>query len=396
MTQGVTHPARYSLAVIATMLLLTGCGTGATQVDHPAATTALSEPRCPAPAAAVGQEPVGSWCAIVAAFEADQTNLHSLIVSRAGQTVIESYRPGQDRSVFSLWSTQRTFGPNDLHDMRSVSKSLVALAYGALLARAEVPAIDTRVSAFYADEGHLFPGDKAQLRIRDLLSMSAGLQWNEPSPVHRTFRDDQTGLVWRSDLVSYVLGRDSVAAPGVAFAYSGGLTSVLADIIEKSTGKNVAEVVAAEVLKPLGVSDWAWQTDFRGRPMAFAGLRLKPRDMVKIGELVRLRGNWAGRQVVPAPWIAEMTKIQVAADERYGYGYQWWVRQFPAEDRETQVAEAIGNGGQRIYVVPALDLVVTMTAGVYGEREVLAAQDRLFERIVAVARRDGQRSMSAR
>lgn len=395
MTPGMSHPVRDSLAVIATMLL-TGCGTAAPQADHPAATTAFSEPRCPAPASATGQEAVGSWCAVVAAFQAGQTNLHSLIVSRAGQTVIESYRTGQDRSVFSLWSIQRTFGPNDLHDMRSVSKSLVALAYGALLARGAVPPIDTMVSAVYDDKRHLFPGGKAQLRIRDLLTMSAGLEWNEPSPVHRTHRDDQTGLLWRSDLVSYVLGRELTAQPGSTFTYSGGLTSVLADIIEKSTGKNLAEVVAAEVLKPLGISDWDWQTDFRGRPMAFAGLRLKPRDMAKVGELVRLRGNWADRQVVPAHWIAEMTKNQVAADERYGYGYQWWVRQYPAGDREILIAEAIGNGGQRIYVVPSLDLVVTMTAGDYGERGVLAAEDRLFGQIIDAARQEGQRSMSAR
>lgn len=371
--------------------LLIGCATAtenATVVVSPCAVASASTAdRADAPLHA-------DLCSIVAGFRAHRANLHSLIVMRDGRTLVEVYRDGADRGLYSLWATHRTFGPDDLHDMRSVTKSVIAMAYGVLAQRGEVPGLDVRLASLYPAQAALFEGGRGSIRIRDLLTMRAGLDWNEPSPVRRTHQDDQPGLMLR-DRLSLVFGRDMIAAPGVQFTYSGGLTSVLADVMERATGRPVSELVDATLFQPLGITDWAWERDLRGRPVAFAGLRLRPRDLARLGELVRRRGTWAGAQLVPADWIDTMTTPHIVADARYGYGLQWWVRTYPVGGAPVRVAEAIGNGGQRVFVAPTLNLVVALTGGDYGSPEILAVEDRLFVTVAQAVAAADQRAGAA-
>ncbi len=344
------------------------------------------------PAQAAGAD----WDRALDRIEAQGLNIHSVLVMHGERIVAERYRSGQDRGLYSLWSSCRHFGPDDLHDMRSISKSVVGLVYGVLLARQEVPGLDTPVASLYPDHPAQGHAPKDAIRIRDLLTMSAGLAWDEPSPVRRTTDDDQTPLVWTGSFYATVFGREVVARPGETFVYSGGLTSVLVDIIERSTGRPWAEVVDAELFQPLGIQTWTWGRDLRGRPLAYAGLRLRPRDLLKIGALVLQGGQWQGRQVVPSAWVDATTSTQIRASARLGYGYQWWTGERMVAGRPWAVIQAIGNGGQRLYVVPGLDLVVAMTAGDYGQPGILAAEDALFDTLLALAAREVQPAATAR
>lgn len=335
------------------------------------------------------------WSGALGRLDAEGLNIHSVLIQHQGRMVAERYRAGDDRGLYSLWSSHRRFGPDDLHDMRSISKSVVALVYGALLARGQVPGPDTPVASLYPDHPALAHAPKTAIRIRHLLTMSAGLAWDEPSPVRRTAVDDQTPLTWTGSLYATVFGRDVVARPGEVFAYSGGLTSVLLDLIERSTGRPWAELVDTELFRPLGIVNWTWTRDLRGRPLAHAGLRLTPRDLLKIGALVLQRGRWEDRQVVPAAWVEAMTSTQIRASPRLGYGYQWWTSEPVAAGRAWPVIQAIGNGGQRLFVVPALDLVVAMTGGDYGQPDILAAEDALFADWLALAAARGPQPAQA-
>ncbi|MGS5089104.1 serine hydrolase domain-containing protein [Hydrogenophaga sp. A37] len=336
------------------------------------------------------------WDRTLNRIDADGLNIHSVLVMHGDRIVAERYRSGQDRGLYSLWSSRRHFGPDDLHDMRSISKSVVGLVYGVLLARKEVPGLDTTVASLYAEHPALDQPPKNAIRIRDLLTMSAGLAWDEPSPVRRTRDDDQTPLAWTGSFYSTVFGRDAVARPGETFVYSGGLTSVLVDVIERSTGRPWAEVVDAELFQPLGIQTWTWGRDLRGRPLAHAGLRLRPRDLLKIGALVLRGGQWQGRQVVPSAWVQATTSTHIRVSARFGYGYQWWTSEQTVAGRSLAVIQAIGNGGQRLFVVPELDLVVAMTAGDYGTPEILAAEDSVFAALLALASRQAQPATTSR
>jgi CubicO group peptidase (beta-lactamase class C family) len=119
------------------------------------------------------------------------------------------------------------------------------------------------------------------------------------------------------------------------------------------------------LFEPLGITDFEWRQLLNGEPIAAAGLRLKPRDVAKIGQLVLAHGLWNGRQIVPRDYMDEATAPQIQGAGAYFYGYQMWVGRSLVHKREIDWAARLGLGGQRVFVIPSLDLVVVMTAGLY-------------------------------
>lgn len=141
---------------------------------------------------------------------------------------------------------------------------------------------------------------------------------------------------------------------------------LLAAVIREATGKDL-DAFAEEVLfEPLEIHDFEWLQHPDGLPIAASGLRLRPRDLAKIGYLYLNQGRWGDQQVLSQSWIAESTRAQVPLDSISAYGYQWWVDLEPLSGEQTLFPVARGNGGQRIYLVPDLGLVVVITAGNYN------------------------------
>ncbi len=119
------------------------------------------------------------------------------------------------------------------------------------------------------------------------------------------------------------------------------------------------------MFEPLGIADVEWYKYAEGNPSAAAGLRLRPRDLAKIGQLVLQRGSWNGKQIVSSSWIETSTAPQIGAIELNFYGYQFWLGRSLVNRREVLWASAVGLGGQRVYIVPEFDLVVVVNAGLY-------------------------------
>jgi len=88
------------------------------------------------------------------------------------------------------------------------------------------------------------------------------------------------------------------------------------------------------LLEPLGITDVEWTRFPNGDVRGYAGLRLRPRDLAKIGQLVLNRGIWHGRQIIPADWITESTTPQINGKGIFLYGYLWWLGRFLVERRE--------------------------------------------------------------
>jgi CubicO group peptidase (beta-lactamase class C family) len=130
------------------------------------------------------------------------------------------------------------------------------------------------------------------------------------------------------------------------------------------------------LFEPLGITKMEW-TRVKGDSDAGGGLRLRPRDMAKIGQLVLAGGRWNGRQIVSKEWIETSTapKIKAIADGFNGfYGYLWWLARSKINGREVDWVAAQGRGGQYIRIVPDLDLVVAVTAGYYQDYSPRAGQ----------------------
>jgi CubicO group peptidase (beta-lactamase class C family) len=321
-------------------------------------------------------------------------NIHAVLVERHAKLVGELYRTGPDLPIsfmYGLWhpfAADTAFDARTPHDVRSASKSIVGLLYGIALQQGKAPALETPVLNHYPALTGIDRSSHEAIQMRDLLTMSSGLDWQEWG--RGTLDSDETALYWKSSLVQHLFDRKQAHPPGNTFNYNGGGTSALADVLVTQSGQSLITLARAQLFEPLGIRQWEWVTDLHDRPLAFSGLRMRPRDMLKIGRLINNKGQWHGRQIVPAAWVDESTRTQIdthidmlaLSGEPVGYGYQWWTGQLRWKDKVLNWASAMGNGGQRIFVVPELDLSIVMTAGDYGTRPIHDIENMLISAIV--------------
>jgi CubicO group peptidase (beta-lactamase class C family) len=316
----------------------------------------------------------------LSALMAGGINIHSVIVVHHGRLVAECYRRGKDRSNFSIFAHVKNFGPTDLHDVRSVGKSVISLLLGIAKQQGKLGSLATPAIDYFPEFADLAAPALKRVTLEHLLTMTSGFQWNQEGGL----LDDEHRLAWKASPCRYVFSRPIVAAPGSRFDYNSGDNAVLADILGRVTGMPWKEFARTALFEPLGITNWEWENDLRGRPMSYSGLRLCPRDMAKIGLLVANRGQWRGRQLVPADWIEASLKTRVPTSfDGLGYGFQWWTGTVAWQGRPLSWGAAFGNGSQRIFVVPNLDLTIVVTAGAYGDLQAARRVNTFLKEIVA-------------
>ena len=294
----------------------------------------------------------------------DLPNLHAVLVARHGKLVVERYYSGPDEAWGRPLGTV-SFGPEVLHDLRSVSKSIVGLLYGIALGEGRVPELDTPLVDQFPEYADL-AADPARRRmtVAHALTMTLGTEWDESRP-YTDARNSEIAMEMADDRYRFILDRPIVAEPGSRWVYNGGTTALLAHLIARGTGTRLLDYAREKLFEPLGISNVEWTLRSNGKPAAASGLRLRPRDLAKIGQLVLNGGQWGGRQLVPADWLKDSFRHHAVAEDGLGYGYQWWLS---GRDWDTEPWRAgFGNGGQRLVVLPGLSLVVVIMAGNYNQ-----------------------------
>jgi CubicO group peptidase (beta-lactamase class C family) len=291
-------------------------------------------------------------------------NIHAILVVRQGKLVFEQYFTGDDERG-GLPLGQVTYDRTMLHDLRSVSKTVTSLLVGIALAQKKLASLDQPIFDFFPAYADLRTPEKARITLRHLLTMSTGLDWDETRTPYTDPNNSAIRMRRSDDPYRYVLSEPVVTPPGAKYTYSSGSTELLGAILHKATGQRLDELARTVLFEPLGITDFEWRTLLNGEPIAAAGLRLKPRDVAKIGQLVLAHGLWQGRQIVPRDYLDETTAPQIQGAGAYFYGYQMWVGRSLVHKREIDWAAGLGLGGQRVFVIPSLDLVVVMTAGLY-------------------------------
>jgi CubicO group peptidase (beta-lactamase class C family) len=292
---------------------------------------------------------------------------NGVVVARHGVLVYEHYFTGKDERWRELhWGEPPRNMPHDartLHDLQSVTKSVTALLVGIAFDRGWLESLDAPVLSFFPQYADLRTSDKKRITVRDLLSMTSGLVWTPVSP-RFVGRMDAAPDPYR-----FVLDRPLEAAPGKVWIYNSGGVELLAAIVTKVTGRALDQFAKQALFNPLGITDWQWARMANGQSAASWGLRLRPRDLAKIGQLVLNHGLWHGHRIVSASWIREMTVPHLphgwlfTVEGADSYGYLWWLGHASIDNRNVAWVGGIGWGGQRLYVVPSLDLVVVATAG---------------------------------
>jgi CubicO group peptidase (beta-lactamase class C family) len=280
--------------------------------------------------------------------------IDGVIVVRYGYVALEHYVG---------WSAAQP------HTMQSVSKSVTSLLYGILDEPNPTTArLDRSVLDVFSRYGDLQNVDarKRALTLGHLLEMRTSMDfWEQPyagSPLDQMNRS--TG-----DWIRFVLDRSMTGSPGSAWSYNSGAAIVSCGVIREVTGTAPDAFARQNLFAPIGVSGETWfRSPFDNLPHCGGGLGLKPMDMARVGYLVLRGGRWGDRVVVPASWITASTRAITRPTPGFftglnpGYGYFWWLFPITRGGSDTGVITASGAGGQWIFVVPALDLVVAIVA----------------------------------
>jgi CubicO group peptidase (beta-lactamase class C family) len=306
-------------------------------------------------------------CTIAARLKEIEANVHAVVIVRHGKLVFERYFSGPDER----WDVagQYDFDATTKHDMRSASKSMISLLVGIAIDRKLIASAEEPVVKFFPECAAVKSPGWDQVTLRHLLTMSSGMQWDE----NRGWNDpknDELHLGIEPDPIRYILSKPIAKPPDAVWTYNGGGTDLLGGILERVSGKPL-EAFAREVLfQPLGITDFEWRNYPRNGKVASAvGLRVRPRDAAKIGQLVLNRGAWGGKQIVSPDWIEQSVRPRFQAIGYFSglffYGQQWWLGRSIAREKEVKWIAAMGSGGQRLFIVPDRDLVVMTSSGLY-------------------------------
>ena len=333
---------------------------------------------------------------INAALESGQyRNIHMLLIEQNGRPVLEKYLHGDDE-IWGVAVGQRSFDQDSLHDLRSISKSVTSLLLGIALGDDFETALQRPILDYFPQiAADAAPGAE-RVTLHHVLSMTAGFEWNEMDIPYSTSSNDARRMYYTDDPVRYALTRPLANRPGKRWYYNGGMTMVLAAVIERVTGQEFLQFANEQLGRSLDIDEA--QMEWRGRgiwrdrprlPSAASGMRSTARSLARIGRLVLNGGRWRGQQIVPREWIevstrrhTEQSQANWSLDGTYGYGYQWWHGNFRGQYGDYQAIVGVGYGGQRLFIVPDRDLVVTVFAGNYRSG-LHRESERLMAEIIA-------------
>jgi CubicO group peptidase (beta-lactamase class C family) len=296
-------------------------------------------------------------------------NVHAVLVARGGKLVFERYFRGSDEAPGRIYGRRVedvTFDADTLHDMKSVSKSVASLALGIAIDRGLIRSVNEPILNFFPELSDLRSPETERIQLVHALTMSMGLKWVEATPATGDYNNDEARMHMAWDPCRYVLGLPVTAPAGQEFFYNTGALTLVSAIIRKATGRPLDAFASETLFKPLGINGVEWNR-VRGDTDAGGGLRLRPRDMAKIGQLVLAGGRWNDHQIVSKGWIEASTTRKIEATDGQSYGYLWWLGRSLLNGREVHWIGALGRGGQSIRLVPELDLMVAVTAGYYQD-----------------------------
>ena len=285
-------------------------------------------------------------------------NVHAVLIARNGALVYEQYSAGKDQNGLAA-PAHVTFDAATRHNGNSITKSVTSLLIGIALERRWIQDLETPVFSYFPEYEDISTPEKQAITLRHLLAMSDGLDWLELVPPYDSMRQMREA----PDPCRYVLERDLAMPPGRAFNYNSGATELLAEILRRGTGKTIDVLAQQELFDPLGISDVEWNRRFpNGDPQASGALRARPRDFTKIGQLVLDRGIWKGLAIVSPSWIEQSTAPHNNGPGQFLYGYQWWLGRSYCHGKVVEWIGAMGWAGQRLMILPELDMVVLVHA----------------------------------
>jgi CubicO group peptidase (beta-lactamase class C family) len=295
----------------------------------------------------------------------DTPQIHGLLIARHGKLVLEEYFHGEHR--------------DKLHETRSAAKSLTATMVGAAI-HAGAP-LTLAAPVYQVMNGGAIPADleprKRAMTLEHLLTMSSGYfcdDQDDDAPGNENTMQEQAD---EPDWYRYTLKVPMALAPGEKAIYCSANPNLALGMVSRATGESPLYTFERLLGAPLKISRYGWPMDPAGHPYGGGGMQLLPRDFMKLGQLMLNGGTWEGRRILARDFVARASSPLYRIGER-GYGYLWWVTDYPYQDRTMRTFSALGAGGQLVTVAPELDLVIASYGANYSSRGWRHVQNELI------------------
>lgn len=278
--------------------------------------------------------------------------IDSILVLKNEEIIFERYQNG--------------YGPKQVHDIASITKSVTSLLIGIAIDQGHIPSVDDKVVDYFQDTPYAksWPADKRTITIRHLLTMQHGIAFDDyDDPNMKRFK------AWlnSNDRIAHVLQQPMVMKPGQKSTYCTASTQLLRQVIEQSTGQRVEEFAQENLFDPLGIKSFEWERSRKhGIGMGF-GADAYPRDVAVLGRMIQQSGKWNGNQIVSSNWLEESFRPRgklLGID----YGYLWYGEPYSANGKEIQSHLAMGHGGQFLVLFPELQSILVITANDYDQK----------------------------
>jgi CubicO group peptidase (beta-lactamase class C family) len=318
--------------------------------------------------------------------ELGEHRIHSLLIVKNGKLVFEKYFLG-DKFNLARYTGETGFEMDDTHNLCSATKSFTSALIGIAIDKGFIQSVSQGVFEYlpgYSDILNATP-QKGTITIEHLLTMTAGLEWDDETYSYSDPRNDMYQLFNSSDPIRFILSKPLIEIPGTVFAYRNCNTNVLGAIVHWSSENRLDNFSRSYLFNKLGIKDFEWQMISQNVVFCSGDLRLRPRDMAKFGYLYLNRGMWKGERIISQEWIDLSTYKHISLNDSWadldGYGYQWWLWD-NINGIEVNAYAAAGWGGQWIIVLPDYNAVFVTTSGNYYTPESITIQSILVNYLI--------------
>jgi CubicO group peptidase (beta-lactamase class C family) len=305
----------------------------------------------------------------------ESSDVHAVLIARHGKLVVEEYFHNTD--------------PDEPHDTRSAAKSLTSLLIGAAALKGEPVGLSTRV---YETMGRNDADpNKRAITLEHLMTMSSGLDCDDSddnSPGNENTMQEQTA---QPDWYTYTLDLKTIRKPGEKAVYCSCQPNLAGGVLQRATHKRLEDLIRDLVAVPLQMGAYSLWTSPAHDVYMGGGNRFRPRDFMKLGQVMLDGGRWRGKQIVSAAWAKASVTPRYQIGKRVpglNYGYLWWSVEYPYQGGKVRAFYAAGNGGQIVMGIPELDLLIAFFGGNYNSDALFIPQQKYVpEQILpAVAR----------